>query len=51
MPFEFSLPIIMLFLITWSEIEVNSTSDNKVIGRFRNRFGTALEELLSKWLK
>jgi hypothetical protein len=44
------LESIMLFIITWSEVEVNSTSDNKVIGRFRNRFGTELEELLSKWL-
>ena len=40
---------LILFIITWADTERGSTSDQKAIERFRNRFGINLNEILEVW--
>lgn len=44
-----ALDSLILFLITWASTETASTTDKPIIRRFRNRFGTNLNENLEIW--
>ena len=44
-----ALDSLILFIITWASTETASTTDKPIIRRFRNRFGTNLNENLEIW--
>jgi hypothetical protein len=47
--FENALESLILFIITWADTEVSTTSDKASIQRFRVRFGLNLNETLEAW--